>query len=229
MSAQTSAIPKTADSGTSPRTRRIIFCVIAVFVFVALAAAVLGLIEITLCPPLVPAIISLLAAIALAFPYHNLWQRLTGLGKPWLNAAVHIVFATVLFMALFYGINWLGRSSVPRQTTATVTSVAKETRYHTRRVRRGVYTRGAPYTAFVATINIGGNRRSVDISYDNYRGLRKGDTLDVELYSGLLGQDIIDYSLLRSTLKKKSAAYRRNSRRTPYTRHKHTNAGQPNH
>ena len=195
---------------------RTILCAVLMLVFFAMAGLVALLCRLTLMSFVGPLCVSALLSAILALPYCRLWQKLTLCSRTWVNAIVHIAACTVFFMLLFYGLNWLCRDTASHHSTeARVEKVYTETRRRSKRVRRGIYTQGEAYSVFVADISIGGHTRSTDISYDAYRGLRKGDTLQVEIERGLFGFDIIDNASLMKQISQRAALRKKYRRRPP--------------
>lgn len=195
---------------------RSLLYVLGGMLLIFLGGATMYLAEYTLVSFKWPLLGAELAAAATALPCVRLWRRLTNSEKLWINIPLHIVVATLVLLFAFYGLNRLGSQGKPaRQETAIVERAYMQTRHHSRRVRRGVYTRGDAYTVFVADVTIGGYTHQVDVSNAVYRGISNGDTLSVDVRDGLFLLPCVDSGSLHKALEAKaqSPCYKKKRRR----------------
>jgi hypothetical protein len=107
----------------------------------------------------------------------------------------HLVFTFPLLLCTALTVNLLTADKNPVNTKAVVEKVYTETRYHTKRVSRKVYTRGAPYTVYCVEIQFPeGKKRHFDIKKKVYNRLSKGDTVSVDIKKGALGMRMFNGS-----------------------------------
>lgn len=143
----------------------------------------------------IPVVIVLAISVPLALPMRGLWQWLTGKQNVALNMICHLVFTFPLLLCTALTVNLLTADKNPVNTKAVVEKVYTETRYHTKRVSRKVYTRGAPYTVYCVEIQFPeGKKRHFDIKKKVYNRLSKGDTVSVDIKKGALGMRMFNGS-----------------------------------
>lgn len=151
-----------------------------------------------LTPWWIPVVIVMAITIPLALPMRGLWQWLTGKQNVALNMLCHLIFTFPLLLCAALTVNLFTADKNPVNTEAVVERVYTETRYHTKRVSRKVYTRGAPYTVYCVEIQFPeGERRHFDIKKKVYNRLSKGDTVSVDVKKGALGMRVFNGSEMR--------------------------------
>lgn len=146
----------------------------------------------------IPLSVSVFIAAVLALPMRRFWQWLTESDKTALNLLVHMVVMTPIIYFAILTVNYVFRFNTSTTVNAKVERVYSETRYHTRRVSRRVYTRGTPYKAYGIEITFhNGKKRHFDVKKNVYDRLVKGDTITVDIYKGRLGMQVFNSSELK--------------------------------
>lgn len=142
---------------------------------------------------------------------HRPWGRLTGTGKFYVNYPLHVFVFTIVMGALLLMVNFFATDfdRLPSQRVIIENRLAK-TRYHTKRVTRRTYTRGAPYKVYYLEVSLpGGEHREVYVKKSLYDKARKGDTATVKIGRGALSFEVFDpasLTLLHPRVNKKSAS-----------------------
>ena len=142
----------------------------------------------------IPVLICLVIAAVSGLTMHRLWRRLTYTHTFVVNYLSHIAVSTGLLLFFFYFINLMveGRQE-PIHEKAVICKLYRETHYHSKRVGRRVYTRGAPYYVYRTDILLDDNRKkSLTITKKRYDTLHKGDTLGVLVRDGFFGVSVLD-------------------------------------
>ena len=141
---------------------------------------------------------------------HRPWGKLTGSGKFYLNFPLHVaVFTIVMSAALLTG-NYFATDldRLPTERVIVENRLTK-TRYHTKRVTRRTYTRGAPYKVYYLEISLpDGKRKEACVKKSVYDKARLGDTATVNIGRGALSFPVFDphsLKLLHPHVNKKSA------------------------
>lgn len=121
----------------------------------------------------------------------RMWRWLTGKQGFLLNYLCHVLFFTsIISMGLLICNYCLPTQKEVRHEKCVITRVYREKHYRTKRINRRVYTRGEPYYLYMANIQLADGRDiPVDIGFDRYRYLHKGDSVRVSLCKGFFGWD----------------------------------------
>ncbi len=122
-----------------------------------------------------------------------LLRRLTR-GSVW-RMICAAVTATGLYMAAFYLINYCAADDSTLHTEeAVVERVYSETRYHTKRVSRKVYTRGAPYKVYFADVRFAtGQTAKISLDLKKFRRTAAGDTMELRVERGAFGAPVVRF------------------------------------
>lgn len=133
------------------------------------------------------------------------WRWLTSMPQPWINIGANIIVMTgVLLIALLFINNTCGEGEI-RSEMGIVEKVYRETHYHSRRVSKGVYARGAPYYVYKGKIALSdGNMVDIRLKFKEYQALSKNDTLNVKIRRGYFGwEQVLTDSIKLPTEKKR--------------------------
>jgi len=143
----------------------------------------------------IPITVVLIMTVMLALPMRRLWQWITGTYNTAINLLCHILFTLPLLLCAILTVNLATSGKDAQATEAVVEKVYTETRYHTKRVSRKVYTRGTPYTVYRVEIKFPqGMKRHFDIKRKLFNQLMKGDTVSVNVSKGALGMKVFNGS-----------------------------------
>lgn len=141
----------------------------------------------------IPICLTLVFAGCLALPLRSLWRRLTKSSNIALHLILHICFTWPLVLLLALIINFVNPASEKHRMDMTVERVYTETRYHTKRVGRRTYSRGAPYKVYRIDITTpDGRSRGFDVKKKIYDRVSKGDTIELDVYRGILGMTVFN-------------------------------------
>ena len=127
-------------------------------------------------------------------PCMRFWRWLLGSIRRFWMVLAHTVTFTLVLSALLLGVNYLGveYGSLP-QEKAVVVRKYSETRYHSKRVGRRTYSRGAPYKVYKMEVEFAdGLKRDFPLVRERYGRIHKGDTILVGRGRGILGMPVID-------------------------------------
>lgn len=136
----------------------------------------------------------LAVAAATGTVLHRAWGKLTGWDKFYLNFPIHLVVATIVISAAFLMGNYFATdfSSLPEEKVI-IENRLRETRYHTKRVSRRVYTRGAPYYVYYLEVSLpDGKPMEVYVEKSVYDKALAGDTATVRFGRGALSLPVIN-------------------------------------
>ncbi len=125
---------------------------------------------------------------------HSAWDKLTGWGKFYLNYPLHIVVASIVLSSAFLMGNYFGTDfeSLPEEKVI-IEKRFTQTRYHTKRATRRVYTRGAPYKVYFLEVSLpDGKRTDVFVKKTVYDKALAGDTATVRFGRGVLSLPVLD-------------------------------------
>lgn len=142
---------------------------------------------------------------------HRPWGKLTGSRKFYLNFPLHVVVFTVVMSAALLMGNYFATDfdKLPVERVIVENRLTK-TRYHTKRVTRRTYTRGAPYKVYYLEISLpDGKRKEVYVKKSVYDKARKGDTATVRIGRGALSLQVFEprsFRLLHPHVNKKSSS-----------------------
>lgn len=194
-------------SKSKTATRSIMAVFVVMLVIFGIAASVF-LLKQLISSVWIPVSVTLVMALILALPFMRFWQWLTGISNIPLCIICNLIAVWPVLLSGALIINKCTPRSRPVQTEAVIKRLLIETRYHTKRVSRRVYTRGAPYSAFCAEVTLpGGADRTFDITKKKYDIFSKGDTVLIETTDGMLGMSTMNPSTIR--LKDSTARHRR--------------------
>ncbi len=169
------------------------FLLIGVIIVATLAVygLVINLAGRTLCPWWPVALVSAVVGAALSRVMSGFWMWLTDTSSRWFGVVCGMVAMTGVAMLSFYGTNaWAADETVTVQ--ASVERRYTQTRYHSRRVGRRTYARGAPYKVYKVEVRLpDGQLTTFDVGFERYNRARKGKQIPVELTHGLWGADVV--------------------------------------
>lgn len=162
----------------------------------------------------VPVACVAVVTVAAGVPMMRIWPKLTGRQNVLLSWLCQLIIVGPVLLCTVLTLNMACASDSSAVTADVVVARCyRETRYHTRRVSRRVYTRGAPYYVYCVEIDVNrDNRCTLEIPKKKYDRIYKGDTLRVDIKRGLFGMDVIDPATLKVSpdrLKKKPKGKRR--------------------
>lgn len=187
--------PAAAVNAKVRRTRgsgRIVLIVLCGAVVLFCLGGISAMGDLTFMPRWIPWTIAVGTALGTGMWGRHLWQRITGCRLQWVNYAVHVVMVSLLICCGLYLGNQLGASDRGDTVEAEVLKVYRETRYHTKRVSRKVYTRGDAYYVYYARVRFdNGLERNMPVSRAQYSKLRPGSVFAVEVHRGGLGYGVI--------------------------------------
>lgn len=125
-------------------------------------------------------------ALFSAFLMWRYWQSLTNSTNVLINGIAQTVSMIGLLMATFYVINYATSRTNPEQHEHGVAQkVYWEQRYRTRRISRRTYTKGEPYKVYFIDVELNsGKKKSIELTYRQYKKYHKGDSLDIPIREG---------------------------------------------
>ncbi len=190
----------------------------AVLFTLALMAALFSIIMMKelLGPRWILLLLTLVVTVPLALPLRRFWRWLTQRDSIAVNLLCHIIIVYPLLLCTALIVNMACAENHGEKIRVKTTRLYTETRYHTKRVSRKVYTRGAPYTVFCIEIEMpDGSHRNFDIKKKKYDSIDVGDTVAIPVRSGALWLDVLDPYALEYTkkAKKRKRNYRPHFRR----------------
>lgn len=167
----------------------------------------------TLIPFWQPLTFSLILAVGSGKFLWRIWCKLTDNDSIWLNYGIHVVAVTAFLLCFFYlGNFFFGDRDNVTYEDCQITRLYREQHYHTRRISRKVYGRGAPYWVYKADLELpDGTTKDLRIYKKRYDELSKGDTLGLAVRTGFFGAKVFDTSKIKYPPKK--AKKSRKSRR----------------
>lgn len=140
------------------------------------------------------ALASIPIALVLYFPLWQFWRWLLGTSSQLLSITCQLIlFAPVLFcLMLFINVSF-ARSGESTALRGVIVRGSRDESYHSRRISRMIYSRGAPYYEYTFDIKLDNQSiKSVDVPYGLYRHSYVGDSIEIRVFPGGLGMDIID-------------------------------------
>lgn len=142
--------------------------------------------------------------VAAGVPMMRVWPRLTGRRNAVISWLCQLIIVGPVLLCIVLTANMACASDSSAVTVDVLVSRCyRETRYHTRRVSRRVYTRGAPYYVYCVDLDVDGRRRcTLEIPKKKYDRIYKGDTLRVDIKRGMLGMSVIDPATLKVDMSK---------------------------
>lgn len=140
----------------------------------------------------IPLLICAMVGLASGVPLAGQWRKLTATSVRWINMIVHGVVVAGVLLALVLGANRVfAHAEATRRVEVRVERKYIETHYRTKRVGRR-YTRGEPYPAYYMEVAFPtGQRKSFMIQPGEYRRLRPGASLHLEVEPGFLGMPVV--------------------------------------
>lgn len=171
-------------------TLLIVFLLFLTVAFGGFAAGIYGM---TLINPWFPGVIAVMIAAASGTTLWKIWRYVTSNDRFWVNYLCHLIFTTSLCLFLFYFLNFISPRKGSLHTEAvTVERLYSETHYHSKRVSRRVYTRGAPYKLYYAEVRFAdGATKPLSVKLQQFNRLHKGDTIRLNLEKGLFGFPLV--------------------------------------
>lgn len=146
-----------------------------------------------LTPWWIPAVTTLVMTVALWLPMRGLWRWLTGTDNVAVSIICQIIAVWPVAGCAVMAVNMAGPGKDPVREDVTVTRVYQETRHQTRRVGRRTYAQGPAYKVCRIDIEIPeGTTRSLDVPRKVYNRLVKGDTIGIDVCTGMLGMRYFD-------------------------------------
>jgi hypothetical protein len=117
------------------------------------------------------------------------WRGVTTSRSPILNFICNQVFAMAVFSALILGVNyWLASASSAHSERVTIERKYTEKRYHSQRVGKHSYRRGAPYYVYYAEVALSdGRKKELSLPKSQYNRLRTGSGYDIQMKKGAFG------------------------------------------
>lgn len=141
-----------------------------------------------LTPGWIPAVVTLVMTVALGLPMRGLWRWLTGSDSVALAFVCQVLSVWPILTCVVLAANMAGEGHGTSRVGAPVERVYQVTRHETRRVGRRSYVQGPPYKVCRIDIDVpGAGRRSLDVPRKTYRRLDKGDSVGIDITTGLLG------------------------------------------
>lgn len=146
-----------------------------------------------LTPGWIPAAVTLVMTVALGLPMRGLWRWLTGSDSVALALVCQVLSVWPILTCVVLAVNMAGAGHGTSRVEVPVERVYQETRHQTRRTGRRSYVQGPPYKVCRIDIDVpGAGRRSLDVPRKTYRRLDKGDTIGIDITTGLLGMRYFD-------------------------------------
>lgn len=146
-----------------------------------------------LTPGWIPAAVTLVMTVALGLPMRGLWRWLTGSDSVALALVCQVLSVWPMLTCVVLAVNMTGAGHGTSRVEVPVERVYQETRHQTRRTGRRSYVQGPPYKVCRIDIDVpGAGRRSLDVPRKTYRRLDKGDTIGIDITTGLLGMRYFD-------------------------------------
>lgn len=170
-----------------------------VTILIMLAGGIAGMTETTMLNWRVFFGIIVTVAAATGTVLHRGWEKLTGIGKFYINFPLHmVVFTIVVAAALLMG-NYFGSDfSAFQEEKVVVDQKIRKTRHHTKRVSRRVYTYGTPYYVYYVDIALpDGTRKEIYVNKKVYDRAHAGDTATVRIGRGPLSFRVLDPNSLK--------------------------------
>lgn len=159
-----------------------------------LAGGIGAMLESTMVNPWIFFGVVIALGVASGAVLHRSWGKLTGSGKLYLNFPLHVVVFTIVMSAALLMGNYFATDfdRLPAGRVIVENRLTK-TRYHSKRVTRRTYTRGAPYKVYYLEISFpDGKRKEVYVKKSLYDKARKGDTATVSIGRGALSFPVFD-------------------------------------
>lgn len=190
---------------------------IAAFVAFAAMGAVIMQQE-TLVKWWLPLVVVIPLGAGAGFLTWRFWAWLMDWDNKVLCMVVQGAAVSALLWCGFYAANTLGvREGSQRTAEVPVERLFKEKHRKTRRVSRRVVRYGPEYWVYKAEVRFAGGRtKDLRISKQMYNNLSKGDSIEVEMVTGLFGFDIVKepYKPFKTVKPKKRRDH------NPYRRHR---------
>lgn len=140
-----------------------------------------------------PAVVCAVPAALLAALYTRLIMSLAGLSRPWMAACAGFALFFTALLGTAYSLNYFDSDpDSSLQCKATVSAKYTAERHRSKRVGRNRYVQGEPYTVYFIKMDIPGGRvKELEVTAGQYAGLRKGQSIDLQIERGLLGVPVI--------------------------------------
>lgn len=176
-----------------------------------------------LTPGWIPAAVTLVMTVALGLPMRGMWRWLTGSDSVALALVCQVLSVWPMLTCVVLAVNMAGAGHGTSRVEVPVERVYQETRHQTRRTGRRSYVQGPPYKVCRIDIEVpGAGRRSLDVPRKTYRRLDKGDTIGIDITTGLLGMryfDVTDLHLRPAHEKERKHRSPRQRRHDRYREH----------
>ena len=199
-------------------SKKILSGVIAAVTILLLLSAI-SLTQFTLIDPWIPFAASAAIALLSGLAAWKMWIPLTLSERFVWNFLCHFLVVGSVLVGAFFILNFaLADRETARKEPAVVERRYRETRYHSRRVSRRVYTRGEPYTVHCLDLRLVGSGRKLtldNVDYSKYRRTRTGDTVQVRIAKGAFGAPVV----VRAAADLEVPQYKRATPPNPFMKH----------
>lgn len=121
------------------------------------------------------------------------WKFVTQCSQLWVNGLCHVIFTGSLLLFSFYFCNfYFARRETIHAERAVIERLYSETHYKTKRISRRTYGRGEPYQQYYMEVRLeDGRTKNLSVKFDDYRRLKKMDTVQLKMERGLWGIPVI--------------------------------------
>ncbi len=141
----------------------------------------------------IPAAVAVAMALVSGAVFWKKWIWLTRVENALLNGLCHVVFATGLFLCIFYAVNYAFADKDTEHTEyVTVESKYTKTRHRSRRIGRNRYAQGEAYKVYYIGVGLPDGRiKEMSATLKEYNRVRRGDTLAFPVERGFFGVPVI--------------------------------------
>lgn len=147
----------------------------------------------TIVKPWIPITGAAIIASVSVPPCAKWWKFVTQSRSPWVNGLCHVLFTGSLLIFAFYFCNFhFAKHATIHTEQAVIERLYSETHYKTKRISRRTYGRGEPYQQYYMEVRLeDGRTKNLSVKFDDYRKLKKLDTVQLKMERGLWGIPVI--------------------------------------
>ena len=147
----------------------------------------------TIVNPWIPIASAAIIALVSVPPCARWWKFVTQCHQPWINGLCHVIFTGSLLLFIFYFSNfYFAKHDTIHTERAVIERLYSETHYKTKRISRRTYGRGEPYQQYYMEVRLeDGRSKNLSLKLDDYRRLKRMDTVQLKMERGLWGIPVI--------------------------------------
>lgn len=164
--------------------------IVALFIFIGGSMAMYSNTIVKPWIPIAGALVIALVSIPICIRW---WKFVTQCSQPWVNGLCHVLFTGALLLFVFYFSNfYFAKHNTIHTERAVIERLYSETHYKTKRISRRTYGRGEPYQQYYMEVRFeDGRSKNLSLKFDDYRRLKRMDTVQLKMERGLWGIPVI--------------------------------------